>query len=95
MMCWIKRVPSYSNAADALSREITLAYEGISRSRIALLGAWKQCKLEVSIPGEGARRNCDAGSHESKTKCELSCLHVHDCFGIHLASRNKMQLKLA
>jgi hypothetical protein len=30
----------------------------------------------------------------SQKKCELSCLHVHDCFGIHLASRNKNVVNL-
>ena len=46
--CWIERVPSYSNPADVLSREETLAYKGVNRSRMDLLQAWERCQNENS-----------------------------------------------
>lgn len=48
MLCWVERVPSYSNPADTLSREEVKCYEGVSRSRVGLLDAWKRCQSEIS-----------------------------------------------
>ena len=59
-VCWIERVPSYSNPADALSREEILAYKGVNRSRIDLLQAWERCREEIA-PSliSGGRREAD------------------------------------
>lgn len=48
MMCWMERVPSFSNPSDVLSREIVLEFKGITRTRVSLLDAWKECQSEVS-----------------------------------------------
>ena len=48
MMCWLERVPSYSNPADTLSREEVVAYQGTERSRMNLLEAWNECQNESS-----------------------------------------------
>ena len=56
MMCWMERVPSFSNPADALSREEISKYQGTDRSRVNLNEAWKRCKAEPSPslqPGGG------------------------------------------
>ena len=45
-ICWVERVPSYSNPADVLSREETFTYKGVNRSRMDLLQAWKRCQTE-------------------------------------------------
>jgi hypothetical protein len=58
MMCWMERVPSFSNPADALSREEISKYQGTDRSRVNLNEAWKRCKAEPSPslqPGGRAR----------------------------------------
>jgi len=59
MMCWLERVPSYSNPSDVLSREEIPDYHGVKRSRIILMEAWQRCQEESSPSlhprGEGAR----------------------------------------
>ena len=60
MMCWVERVPSYSNPADALSREETQTYQGTNRSKVNLMDAWKLCQAESSPslqPGGGRETN--------------------------------------
>ena len=46
MMCWLERVPSFSNPADVLSREKVLSYKGMQCSEMNLLEAWKNCQKE-------------------------------------------------
>ena len=61
-VCWIERVPSYSNPADVLSREEILAYKGVNRSRMDLLQAWERCREEITpslISGGGREAVCD------------------------------------
>jgi hypothetical protein len=59
-ICWVERVPSYSNPADVLSREETFTYKGVNRSRMDLLQAWKRCQTE-STPSlhSGGGREAD------------------------------------
>ena len=53
-VCWIERVPSFSNPADALSRKEVPVYKGVDRTRMNLLQAWERCQEENTpslIPG--------------------------------------------
>ena len=50
MMCWVERVPSYSNPADVLSREEITEFYGVKRTRCSLMDAWKRCQAET-CPG--------------------------------------------
>ena len=96
-VCWIERVPSYSNPADALSREEILAYKGANRSRIDPLQAWERCREEIApslISGGRREAVCDLWTPASKervcarwTACETCC------FGAIWSQENKMQLK--
>lgn len=48
MMCWMERVPSYSNPSDVLSREVVPTFKGMNRSRVSLMSVWNECQMEVS-----------------------------------------------
>jgi hypothetical protein len=49
-MCWIERVPSYSNPADKLSRELVESFHGKPRTKVDLSVIWKACEDLQSIP---------------------------------------------
>ena len=55
-MCWIERVPSFSNPADFLSRKEVEEFHGMKRTRCSLMEVWKRCQTEISpslFPGGG------------------------------------------
>ena len=50
LMSWIERVPSQSNPADILSREITQMFTGKSRTKVEVAAMWRKCVDEVKTP---------------------------------------------
>ena len=47
LMSWIERVPSQSNPADVLSREITHTFMGRSSTKVEVAAMWRKCVDEV------------------------------------------------
>ena len=43
---WIERVPSFSNPADVLSRQIVESFMNVQRTRIDVTDVWTKSKLE-------------------------------------------------
>jgi hypothetical protein len=78
VMCWIEGVPSFSNPADALSRQEIQSYQGVPRSRVDLMQVWNLCKDEVILPslnpGQDARLESRRNPHGQK--CEPYTCHV-------------------
>ena len=57
-MCWMERVPSFSNPADVFSREVISNFRGMYPTECSLMEAWKRCQAETSPslhPGGRAR----------------------------------------
>jgi hypothetical protein len=51
IISWIERVPSQSNPADVLSRELVLHHLGLSRAEVDLETMWQQCTDATLLQG--------------------------------------------
>jgi hypothetical protein len=58
---WIERVPSQSNPADVLSRELVLHHLGLSRTETDLEAMWQRCTDATLLQGKTAMAS-DSGS---------------------------------
>ena len=77
LMSWIERVPSQSNLADVLSREITQTFMGRSRNEVEVAAMWRKCVDEVKTPssqwGNGAMASRSETHPEIKTERVGAC----------------------
>ena len=64
-LAWIDRVPSYSNPADLLSREVCHSYRGVPCSKVCLMEVWRKCESASCSPSLHARGERDAVEQDS------------------------------
>ena len=97
-LSWIEHVPSYSNPADAVSREIAEMYQNTPGSRVDFLslGTLQGRSVFLQLQFRGKARGCEqtVRSLRSKRKSASADLHffkssVHTGFGAVCEQRNK------
>ena len=59
MMSWIERVPSQSNPADILSREVVQTFLDRSRTKVEVAAMWRKCVSEMKTPSSHKRERRD------------------------------------
>ena len=52
LLAWIERVPSQSNPADILSREVVMSHLGVDRTKVDLIAMWHQCTIPSYVGEE-------------------------------------------